>query len=172
MSEYRRHYQTGGTYFFTVVTQQRKNILILPDHITRLHSAIDQVRKRYPFSLEALVILPDHLHCIWRLPDRDSNYSLRWRLIKGYFSIGFSHPANQRGEKEVWQRRFWEHLLRDEADWRRHMDYIYYNPVKHGYVNRPIDWPHSSFRQAIQDGNYDPGWGVVEPKGLAEMSPE
>ena len=152
MSEYRRLYQPGGSYFFTIVTHQRIKIFSLPDNITRLKAAFDKIMKRHPFIMEAFVILPDHIHCIWRMPAWDSNYSIRWRLIKSYFSGGFNHPVNKRGEKEIWQRRFWEHLLRDEEDWRRHMDDIHYNPVKHSYVKSPGDWLHSSFRQAIQDG--------------------
>ena len=172
MSEYRRLYQPGGSYFFTIVTHQRIEIFSLPDNITRLKSAFDKVMKRHPFIMEAFVILPDHIHCIWRMPAGDSNYSIRWRLIKSYFSGGFNHPVNKRGEKEIWQRRFWEHLLRDEEDWRRHMDYIYYNPVKHSYVKSPGDWLHSSFRQAIQDGLYAPDWGAEEPGSISRMDLE
>ncbi len=172
MSQYRRLYQPGGSYFFTLVTFQRKNILASPEHISRLLAAIERVSKRHPFSLEAWVILPDHLHCIWGMPGQDFDFSLRWRLIKGYFSAGLTYPTNHRGEKEIWQRRFWEHSLRDEVDWRRHMDYIHYNPVKHGYVTRPLNWSYSSFQVAMQKGYYDPDWGAVEPLGIAEMSPE
>jgi len=99
MSEYRRLYQPGGSYFFTIVTYQQIQILSLPDNITRLKSAFDKVMKRHPFKMEAFVILPDHIHCIWQMPGWDSNYSTRWRLIKSYFSGGFNHPVNKRGEK-------------------------------------------------------------------------
>jgi putative transposase len=172
MSEYLRLYQPGGSYFFTVVTHQRVQILSQPANIVRLQAAFHKVMKKYPFTLEAFVILPDHIHCIWRMPSWDSNYSIRWRLIKSDFSGGFNHPVNRRGEKGIWQRRFWEHLLRDEEDWRSHMDYIHYNPVKHGYVETPGAWPHSSFRQAIKDGLYDPGWGSEEPVGISAMGLE
>jgi putative transposase len=172
MSEYRRFYQPGGSYFFTIVTHQRTEILSLPDNITRLKSAFDKVMGKYSFIMEAFVILPDHVHCLWRMPSGDSNYSLRWRLIKGYFSAGFNHPVNHRGEKEIWQRHFWEHLLRDEEDWKKHMDYIHYNPVKHGYVKSPGEWLHSSFRQAVQDGLYAPGWGAEAPGTLSGMDLE
>jgi putative transposase len=128
--------------------------------------------KRYLFVMESFVILPDHIHCIWRLPAGDSNYSIRWRLIKSYFSSELNHPVNKRGEKEIWQRRFWEHLLRDDEDWRRHMDYIHYNPVKHGYVMSPGDWFYSSFRRAIQDGLYAPDWGAEEPGSISRMDLE
>jgi len=172
MSEYRRLYQPGGCYFFTIVTHQRANILFLPDNLTRLKSAFDKVKGKYPLTMEAFVILPDHVHCIWSMPSGDSDFSVRWRLIKSYFSAGLNHPVNRRGEKEIWQRRFWEHLLRDEEDWRRHMDYIHYNPVKHGYVQNPWDWPHSSFRQAVGEGLYSPGWGALTPGTLSGMDLE
>jgi putative transposase len=93
-------------------------------------------------------------------------------LIKGYFSNGFNDPVNKRGEKQIWQRRFWEHLLRDDEDWRRHMDYIHYNPVKHGYVENLGDWAHSSFRQAVMDGLYAPEWGTEEPGSISRMDLE
>ena len=172
MSEYRRLYQPGGSYFFTVVTHQRIKILSLPEHISRLKSSFAKVMEKHPYTMEAFVILPDHIHCLWRMPPSDSNYSIRWRLIKGYFSNGFNDPVNKRGEKEIWQRRFWEHLLRDDEDWRRHMDYIHYNPVKHGYVENPGDWPHSSFRQAVKDGLYAPDWGTEEPGSISRMDLE
>jgi len=172
MSEYRRIYQPGGSYFFTIVTHQRLQILSQPDNIVRLKSAFDRVMKKYPFTMEAFVILPDHIHCIWRLPSADSDYSTRWRLIKSHFSTGLNYPVNERGEKDIWQKRFWEHLLRDEDDWRRHMNYIHYNPVKHGYVQNPINWPHSSFGQALKDGLYASGWGSEEPSGISRMDLE
>jgi putative transposase len=172
MSHYRRIYQPGCSYFFTSVTHQRMKILSLPDNIARLQSAFDKVMGKKPFTMEAFVILPDHIHCIWRLPPGDSDYSTRWRLIKGHFSIGIDKPANERGEKNIWQGRFGEHLLRDEEDWRRHMDYIHYNPVKHGYVVSPEDWPHSSFRQALKDGLYAPDWGSGEPGSISRMDLE
>ena len=172
MSEYRRIYQPGGSCFFTVVTHQRIKILSLPEHISRLKSSFDKVMKKHPYTMEAFVILPDHIHCLWRMPPSDSNYSIRWRLIKGYFSNGFNDPVNKRGEKQIWQRRFWEHLLRDDEDWRRHMDYIHYNPVKHGYVENPGDWPHSSFRQAVKDGLYAPDWGMEEPGSISRLDLE
>jgi putative transposase len=116
MSDYRRFYQAGGSYFFTIVTYDRVKLLTLPDNLSRLKSAFDNVMEKYPFSIEAIVILPDHLHCIWLMPPGDSDYSTRWRLIKSHFSAGFDKSVTERGEKNIWQRRFWEHLLRDEED--------------------------------------------------------
>ena len=172
MSQYRRLYQPGGSYFFTIVTYQRAGILSRPDHITRLRSAVDKVMGKKPFTMEAFVFLTDHIHCIWALPPGVSDYSTRWRLIKAQFSAGIDKPADDRGEKAVWQRRFWEHLLRDEDDWCKHMDYIHYNPVKHGYVKSPGDWPHSSFHQALKEGLYPPEWGMQEPRHISRMDLE
>jgi len=115
------------------------------------------------------VVLPDHLHRIWQMPDQDADFSRRWRLIKRYFSIGMDAEVSRRREKQIWQRRFWEHLVRDEEDWRQHMDYIHYNPVKHGYVKTPYDWPHSSFRRAVKHGLYPPDWGASQPAAIAGM---
>ena len=112
--------------------------------------------------------MPDHLHCLWRLPEGDNDFSTRWRLIKRYFAVGMDTAVNNRREKAVWQRRYWEHLIRDEEDWLRHMDYIHYNPVKHGYVTAPANWPHSSFQQAVLKGWYPADWGAQsEPAVIA-----
>ncbi|TLD40639.1 MAG: hypothetical protein JETT_3102 [Candidatus Jettenia ecosi] len=122
--------------------------------------------------MDAVVILPDHIHCIWRLPLDDDDFSTRWRLIKRYFSIGIDAPLTKRAEKKVWQRRFWEHLLRNEEDWRTHMDYIHYNPVKHGYVQNPGDWPYGSFQRAVTEGLYPANWGTKEPSSINGMNLE
>ena len=161
--DYRRHYQPGGTYFFTVVIQQRQPLLI--KHIDHLRAAFRYGLQRYPFTIDAIVILPDHLHTLWRLPEGDHNFSLRWMVIKRKFSAGLSanpgSPSKQaKREKGIWQRRFWEHCIRDEEDWRRHMDYIHHNPVKHGYCLSPSEWPYSSFQQLVKRGLYRPDWGV------------
>lgn len=168
MSEYRRLYQPGGCYFFTVVTLERRPLLTQPQSIARLRAAFKQVTNRRPFEIESIVIMPDHLHCLWRLPEGDNDFSTRWRLIKRYFAVGIDTAVNNRREKAVWQRRYWERLIRDEEDWLRHMDYIHYNPVKHGYVTAPADWPHSSFQQAVLKGLYPADWGVQsEPAAIA-----
>ncbi len=130
MSEYLRLYRQQGWYFFTVVTYNREKILIQPDNLIRLRQLFSYVMKKLPFKIDVVVILPDHIHCIWRLPLDDDDFSTRWRLIKRYFSIGINTSLTKRAEKKVWQRRFWEHLLRNEKDWRTHIDYIHYNPVK------------------------------------------
>jgi putative transposase len=160
MSQYRRLYIPGGCYFFTVVTHKRSPILI--DHIVHLKEAFNKVKNKFAFQTDAIVILPDHLHCIWNLPDNDNDFSTRWRLIKRLFSIELDATRNKHQEKLVWQRRFWEHCIRDDRDWRRHMDYIHYNPVKHGLATSPRDWKYSSFRRCVEEGLYDLNWGAHE----------
>ena len=167
MSNYRRAYQPGGCYFFTLVTHQRQPWLTQPANIERLRLAFRTVKAVRPFEMDALVIMPDHLHCLWRLPEGDSDFSERWRQIKRFVSIGVEAKTNARGEKLLWQRRFWEHVIRDQADWNKHMDYIHYNPVKHGYVNNPADWAHSSFNRALERGWYEANWGTQEPASIA-----
>jgi len=158
--QYRRFYQQGARYFFTVVTGNRAPLLI--ENIVRLRAAFRLCLLRYPFEIEAIVVLPDHLHTIWRLPEGDANFSKRWMVIKRKFSAGLpphtvSHSKSKKREKGVWQRRFWEHCIRNENDWRRHVDYIHFNPVKHGYVSEPQEWLYSSFNQAVRKGWYEPG---------------
>ena len=172
MSEYHRLYRQQGWYFFTVVTYNREKILIQSDNIVRLRHSFHSVMDKHPFHIDAVVILPDHIHCIWRLPPDDDDFSTRWRLIKRYFSIGMSASLNKRAEKKVWQRRFWEHLLRNETDWRTHMDYIHYNPVKHGYVQSPGDWYYGSFQHAVKYGLYPGDWGAQEPSSIHGMDLE
>ena len=164
MSNYRRNYVSGGSYFFTVNLLERKNSLLV-DHINELRKAIKQTQKQKTFVIEAWVVLPDHMHTIWTLPENDSDYSSRWREIKKSFSK--SIPKNEylsptrvkRNERGIWQRRFWEHTIRDENDFQRHMDYIHYNPVKHGLVKTVKEWPHSTFHRCVKQGIYSEDWG-------------
>ncbi len=166
--QYRRARIKGGTYFFTVVTHNRRRFLCQPENIELLRAALREVMAYHPFKIEAFVVLPDHLHCLWTLPEDDYDYSTRWRLVKSYFSrkskdkYGGKISASRQRKKEqaVWQRRFWEHLIRDELDFRWHVDYIHYNPVKHGLVKAPNDWKYSSFHRYVQAGIYDPDWGT------------
>jgi putative transposase len=134
MSDYRRFYAHGGVYFFTLVTKDRRPMLCSDQALERLKAAFRYTFKKHPYRMDGLVILPDHLHCIWQLPEHDSDFSVRWNMIKRYFSIGMDGKSNHRREKNIWQRRFWEHFIRDESDFQRCLDYIYYNPVKHGYT--------------------------------------
>jgi putative transposase len=175
MTTYRRLYTPGGQYFFTVVTHQRRPILVA--NIERLRAAFHHVMTVRPFKVVAMVVLPDHLHCIWCLPENDLDFSTRWSIIKRYFSTvrgkGDINPSlEKKRERGVWQRRFWEHCLHDEDDWCRHMDYIHFNPVKHGYVSSPREWPYSSLTRAIARGWYDLNWGETEPPSLRGLELE
>jgi len=173
MSDYRRLYVNGGIYFFTLVTHGRKPILCEEQALTRLKAAFRYAMKKRPFHIHGLVILPDHIHCIWKLPEHDDDFSTRWNMIKRYFSIGMKGDVNHRREKNIWQRQFWEHLIRDEEDLQRCLDYIHYNPVKHGYVNRPCDWAHSSFKDNVRKGFYEMDWGSsIEPNRIQKLELE
>ena len=153
MSNYRRLYIEGATYFFTLVTHERKPILCEKASIARLKKAFEYVKEKSPFTMHALVILPDHLHCIWQLPDGDHDFSKRWALFKRYYSVGFPEI------EMIWQKRFWEHCIQDEYDFENHMNYIYYNPVKHGYVEKVSDWRYSTFKKSVALGLYPTDWG-------------
>lgn len=149
MPNYRRLLVPGGDYFFTVNLIDRRSTL-LTDNIERLRTAYGYVQSRHPFETVAIYVLPEHLHCIWRLPPGDAGFSLRWRLIKSRFSKPLPRSSDLRhgrrdGERGVWQRRFWEHHIRDAEDLDRHVDYIHWNPVKHMLVDEPDDWPYSTY---------------------------
>lgn len=169
MPNYRRARIPGGTYFFTLVTYQRRAFFSELHNHDLLQDVLTEVGKTYPFKMDAWVVLPDHFHCIWTLPDGDSDYSKRWGLIKAKFSQRIMNTQGRSDEKVVlkpyrreapiWQRRFWEHLIRDEEDYRRHVEYIHYNPVKHGFVQRVREWPYSSFHGFCQRGLYSLDWG-------------
>ncbi len=162
MPDYRRNRIPGGTYFFTVNLLER-SLSLLTDHVETLRAAVRQTRSRHPFHIDAWVVLPDHLHCVWTLPRGDANYSARWKAIKIAFTK--SLPATERltpirrarGERGIWQRRFWEHTLRDDRDYSAHLDYVHYNPVKHGLVKRVSEWPYSSFHRCVKAGIYPAG---------------
>lgn len=171
MTNYRRNFIAGGSYFFTVALADRSSSL-LADHIDSLRAVMRTVKTVLPFRIEAMAVLPEHLHCIWTLPPGDSDYSTRWKKIKAVFSRTLpargerSGSAVSKGERGVWQRRYWEHTLRDEDDWRRHIDYIHYNPVKHGYVARVADWPYSTFRRCVRFGIYAIDWAGTQTEGV------
>ena len=164
MPDYRRVFHPGGTYFFTVNLLQRHNNDLLIRHIDLLRDSVRSVRRRFPFVIHGWVVLPDHLHCVIELPDSDADFPKRWRLIKMNFSKGLPHSERRsnvrirRGERGVWQRRYWEHLIRDESDNRSHMDYVHINPLKHGLVSRVADWPYSTFHQYVRHGVYPLDW--------------
>jgi putative transposase len=157
MARYRRAKVEGGTFFFTVALADRSSDLLVR-HIDRLRKVYKSVQDLYPFETIAICVLPDHLHAVWSLPEGDGDFPLRWNLIKSGFSRGLTADPRRssskiaKREKGIWQRRYWEHTIRDEADLARHIDYIHFNPVKHGYVSRACDWPHSSFGRYVARG--------------------
>jgi len=169
MSDYRRWHVSGGMYFFTVVTHDRRPLFQEASHRKRLRQAIQQVRTRLPFDIFATVLLPDHLHTVWTLPANGNDFSSRWRQIKTLFTRSFLKDGHSEGsiskrrqardEHGVWQRRFWDHTVRDEEDLKRCVDYLHFNPVKHGLVSSVRDWPWSSFHRFVRLGEYDLNWG-------------
>jgi putative transposase len=162
MPDYRRNRIPGATYFFTVNLFDRHCDLLVAQ-IEALRDAVHKVRRRFPFHIDG-VVLPDHMHCLWSLPDGDAGFPRRWRDIKTAFSK--SLPATEqrspvmvhRGERGIWQRRYWEHTIRDDRDFAAHIDYVHFNPVKHGFVDKPADWPFSSFRRCVIRGLYPTDW--------------
>ena len=157
MPQYIRAKLKGSLFFFTVVLADRRSRLLV-DQIDRFRDSYRDVQRNRPFETTAICVLPDHLHALWTLPESDTDFSTRWSLIKSGFSRGFSPAVPRSGskiskrEKGIWQRRYWEHAIRDDADYERHVDYIHFNPVKHGYVTRVADWPHSSFHRYVERG--------------------
>jgi putative transposase len=164
MTSYRRNFVPGASYFFTVNLANRRS-RVLTTQIDLLRSAFRYGRARRPFITEAVVVLPDHLHAIWTLPAGDADFAIRWRLIKSMFSRSIpplervSESRKAKGERGIWQRRYWEHTIRDDGDFARHVDYIHYNPVKHRHVTRVVDWPYSSFHRMVRLGIYPTDWG-------------
>jgi putative transposase len=165
MVRYRRNFVPGGTYFFTVTLADRGSSALI-EHIASLRYAFRLTRGERPFDIDAIVVLAEHLHVVMTLPDGDSDYSGRWRRVKSLFTRGAVKKGlrarkNARGEYDLWQRRFWEHTIRDETDLARHIDYIHYNPAKHGLVSRVGDWPYSSFHRYVRLGMLPQDWGGV-----------
>jgi putative transposase len=172
MTAYRRWRPEGGTFFFTVVTADRRPLLVDPEVRESLRTAIRRVRSERPFRVDAIVLLPDHLHAVWTLPASDADYSTRWSLIKRYCSrvlvasgrpeVARSASRQAKRERGFWQRRFFEHTVRDEADLKRCVDYVHVNPLRHCLVDRVVDWPWSSFHQYVRLGEYAADWGSAD----------
>jgi putative transposase len=163
MPQYRRSKFKGSVFFFTVVLSERSSNLLFTE-IERFRQAYRTVQQRRPFETIAICVLPDHVHALWALPEGDADFSIRWNLIKGGFSRGLDPKPRSaskvaKREKGIWQRRYWEHAIRDDADMERHVDYIHFNPVKHGHVTRAADWPHSSFHRYVERGWLVADWG-------------
>ena len=162
MVRYRRNFVPGGSYFFTVTLAERTSHALV-DHVTALRMAFRIARQERPFTIDAIVILPDHLHTIWTLPSGDSDFSGRWRRIKASFThrvvaAGVPVKLHRNGEYALWQRRFWEHTIRNEIDFERHVDYVHFNPVKHRLVSQVSEWPYSSFHAYVRRGLLPADW--------------
>jgi len=164
---YRRANVAGGTFFFTVNLADRSSWLLI-DHIDLLRDTVRKVLRVHPFELVAMVVLPEHLHAVWTLPRGDCDYPLRWSLIKSGFSRRLTNAEyidetrRRKRERGIWQRRYWEHQIRDDADLARHVDYIHINPVKHGYVQAPVNWAYSSIHRYIRRGILPPNWAAAD----------
>jgi putative transposase len=174
MPDYRRNRIPGATYFFTVNPRDRRSGLLVT-HIDALRGAVRDVRQLLPFRIDAWVVLPDHIHCLWTLPEEDSDFPERWRRIKATFSKSLPDIEPQlpikprKGERGIWQRGYWEHTIRDDRDYAAHLDYIHFNPVKHGLAESAGDWPFSSFRRCVAAGLYPADWlGGGEPVETGE----
>ncbi|SNS26661.1 REP-associated tyrosine transposase [Pseudomonas segetis] len=163
MPNYRRACVRGATYFFTVNLRDRKSDLLIRE-IDLLRDTVRATRARHPFHIDAWVVLPEHMHCMWTLPPNDHEFALRWKVIKQTFSkrLPKTEPRTgcqlNRRERGIWQRRYWEHLIRDPRDYQLHFDYIHYNPLKHKHAQRLADWPYSSFHRAVAMGIYSEDW--------------
>lgn len=177
--KYRRAKIAGASYFFTLVTHERRPVFAATETVALLLASIARVNSRYPFDIDAMVILPDHIHTVWTLPEGDADFPMRWRLIKDGFTKPFvrTQGAQQRSasrlaknEQAIWQRRYWEHVIRDDDDFAAHVDYIHYNPVRHGLVKAARDWPHSSFATWVERGFYEPHWGSDEKPPLPDWA--
>lgn len=161
MPGYRRVWVEGGSYFFTVVTERRRELFLREDVRAALRLAVAKVRERYPFEIEAWVLLPDHIHCIWTLPREDADYATRWRLIKTHttkqLNLTFNDQKILNGRRikkrqgGIWQHRYWEHYLKDEDDYNHHVDYVHWNPVKHNLVTHPSQWPYSTYHRWLKN---------------------
>lgn len=176
MSDYRRWFVAGGSFFFTVVVNGRRRLFDNARAVTMLGNVLRDCHARWPVTVDAIVLLPDHLHTIWTMPSGDAQYPKRWGWIKKEFTKAWlalpagqappdireraiSSSRNRERRRGLWQPRYWEHTLKDENDFERHFDYIHWNPVKHGHVNCPYEWPHSSFQRYVERGVYDRRWG-------------
>ena len=169
MATYRRARVPGGTFFFTVVTYRRRLVFDQAESRQMPREVVQEVRQRHPFTINAWVLLPEHMHCIWTLPKESLDFSLRWNLIKSGFSRRatslyhvdewMNDSKDKHRETTIWQRRFWDHQIRSEEEYQVYMDYIHFNPVKHGLVERVVDWPYSTFHRYVRLGIYPANWG-------------
>jgi putative transposase len=180
MPEYRRIRHPGGTFFFTIVTNNRLPLFSSQQCRDILHAAWHEVQSRHPFETVALCLMPDHIHAIWKLPEDDADYPVRLKEIKRHFSReyirqigpgGIRTESRQiQGEAALWQRRYWSHVIFDQADLNNHIDYIHINPLKHGLVNQVSDWPYSTFFRFVKNGIYTADWGGRVESRLLEKN--
>ena len=165
MPDYRRNRVAGGCYFFTVNLRDRRSDLLVTE-IETLRSAVRTTRARHPFTIDSWVVLPDHMHCVWTLPADDFDFPTRWQMIKALFSRSMPRAEIagtslvRKRETGVWQRRYWEHTIRDEQDYAAHMNYVHFNPVKHGLAASAAEWPFSSFSRCVRLGLYPAEWAM------------
>ncbi len=179
MSRYRGVRLEGGVFFFTVVTYARRPLLTTELGVHCLRNAWRETIRTLPFETEAVCVLPDHLHTIWSMPEGDSDYPARWRKLKGLFTREYRRGGGageipnssriRKREAAVWQRRYWEHRIRDVDDFRHHVDYIHFNPVKHGFVTSTADWEWSSFHDHVKKGWLESDWGTTEPDDIGNL---
>jgi putative transposase len=169
LANYRRNRVAGRCYFFTVNLCDRRSDVRVAE-VAALREAVRATLARYPFHIDAWVVLPDHMHCIWTLPPDDRDFPIRWQMIKTMFSRAVARPQERRAslvakrETGIWQRRYWEHTIRDDQDYAAHMDYVHFNPVKHRLAADPADWPHSSFARCVRLGLYSTDWATEGPE--------
>ena len=169
MVNYHRSRAAGGTFFFTVNLRDRRRALLV-DHIIALRCIVRAVNIELPFTIDAMVVLPDHWHAVWTMPPDDLGYARRIRLIKARFPKhllreGVDIDKDEHGEYKLWQRRYWEHTIRDDRDFEAHVNYVHINPVKHGHVARATDWPHSTIHRYVGRGLLVPDWACTPEKG-------
>ena len=169
MVQYRRSRVAGGTFFFTVNLHGRRSALLV-DHIDALQGIVRDVKTQSPFEIDAMVVLPDHWHAVWTLPPGDAGYARRLQLIKARFTKyllreGVDIAKNARGKYGLWQKRFWEHTIRDDRDLETHVNYVHINPVKHVYFTRAIDWPHSTVHRYVERGLIPADWACESQEG-------
>jgi putative transposase len=175
MPDYRRLRIPGATYFFTVNLLDRRSDLLVA-HIVELREAVREVRRKWPFHIDAWVVLPEHMHCLWTLPHGDSDFPRRWQEIKMSFAkeLPAVEPRSalmiRRRERGIWQRRYWEHAIRDDRDYAAHRDYVHFNPVRHGLAEVPGEWPFSTFHRCVAEGLYPSDWSPrgAEPSEAGE----
>jgi putative transposase len=182
MPNYRRYFVPGGTYFFTLKTERNAPLFGEESSIHLLGDVLREMQEKWPLTVNAMVFLPDHLHTIWSLPPGDAEYPTRWGWIKKEFTKRYlaeggqeqprSRSRRQNRRRGIWQRRYWEHTIEDVDDFEAHFDYIHWNPVKHGYVRCPKDWPYSSFHRWVKEHVYPPSWGCgpMVPESVARVA--